>query len=378
VRLIISGGGTGGHVYPALAVVPKLKQQYAELGLLWIGSRHGMEQALVERAGLTFESIEALGLRGKNPFASVQGLWTLSQGYRQSRRIIHRFRPHVLFVTGGYVSVPVTVAAWQAGMPIVIYLPDIEPGLAIKFLARFATRVAVTAPEAQQFFKPGLTVVTGYPVRAEFFPPSFMGGDWGEAGEVKTAARRQLGLHNDLPVLMVFGGSRGARSINRAVTQQVEAYLQVAQVVHVTGTLDEVEVLARRAQLPPDWQIRYHVSAYLHDEMVTALMAADLVISRAGASVLGEFPAAGLPSILVPYPYAGAHQNANAAYLAKHQAAVVINDADLNQRLKDTVISLLADQERLEMMRRACRSLAQPEAAERLAREILTVGKYGN
>jgi UDP-N-acetylglucosamine--N-acetylmuramyl-(pentapeptide) pyrophosphoryl-undecaprenol N-acetylglucosamine transferase len=330
-----------------------------------------MEQALVERAGLTFEAIAALGLRGKNPFASVQGLWALSQGYRQSRQIIRRFRPDALFVTGGYVCVPVTLAARQAGVPVIIYLPDIEPGLAIKFLARFAKKVAVTAPEAQQFFKPGLTVVTGYPVREEFFSPSFKGGGRGEV-------RRQLGLRDDLPVLMVFGGSRGARSINEAVTQQLEAFLQAGQVVHVTGTLDEAAVLARRAELSPDEQTRYRVSAYLHDEMVTALLAADLVVSRAGASVLGEFPAAGLPAILVPYPYAGAHQQANAAYLAWHGAAIVINDADLKQRLQDTVIDLLANPEKLEAMCRASRNLAQPAAAARLAQEILMVSNYGN
>lgn len=378
MRLIISGGGTGGHVYPALAVVPKLKQQCADLNLLWIGSQGGMEQALVERAGLTFESIAALGLRGKNPFSALQGLWALSQGYRQSRHLMRRYRPDRLLVTGGYVCVPVTLAAWQAGVPIIIYLPDIEPGLAIKFLARFATRVAVTAPEAQQFFKPGLTVVTGYPVRDELFAPSFQEGDRGEVSEVKAAARHQLGLRTDLPVLMVFGGSRGARTINQAVARQLEAYLQVAQVVHVTGTLDEAWVLARRAELPPEEQTRYRVSAYLHDEMVTALLAADLVISRAGASVLGEFPAAGLPAILVPYPHAGAHQNANAAYLARHQAALVIKDADLNERLRDTVVALITDRAKLEAMGRACQSLAQPKAASRLAQEIVMVGKYGN
>jgi UDP-N-acetylglucosamine--N-acetylmuramyl-(pentapeptide) pyrophosphoryl-undecaprenol N-acetylglucosamine transferase len=325
----------------------------------------------VERAGLTFEAIAALGLRGKNPFASAQGLWALSQGYRQSRQIIRRFRPDALFVTGGYVCVPVTLAARQAGAPVIIYLPDIEPGLAIKFLARFANKVAVTAPEAQQFFKPGLTVVTGYPVREEFFSPSFEGGSRGEA-------RRQLGLRDDLPVLMVFGGSRGARSINEAVTQQLEALLQVGQVVHVTGVLDESTVLARRAELSPAAQTRYHVSAYLYDEMATALLTADLVVSRAGASVLGEFPAAGLPAILVPYPYAGAHQKANAAYLARHGAAIVINDADLKRRLRDTVLDLLANPQKLEAMRRASRNLAMPEAAAHLAQEILMVSNYGN
>ncbi|GIK36407.1 MAG: UDP-N-acetylglucosamine--N-acetylmuramyl-(pentapeptide) pyrophosphoryl-undecaprenol N-acetylglucosamine transferase [Chloroflexota bacterium] len=375
MRLIISGGGTGGHVYPALAVVPKLRQQCAELDLLWIGSSGGMEQALVERAGLTFEAIAALGLRGKNPFAAAQGLWALSQGYRQSRQIMRRFRPDVLFVTGGYVCVPVTLAARQAGVPVIIYLPDIEPGLAIKFLARFAAKVAVTAPEAQQFFKPGLTVVTGYPVRDDLFSPSFQGGGW---GEVKAAARRQLGLRDDLPVLMIFGGSRGARSINQAVAKDIESYLQICQVVHVTGTLDEAWVLARRAELSPELQTRYRVSAYLHDEMVTALLAADLVISRAGASVLGEFPAAELPAILVPYLYAGAHQNRNAEYLARHQAAVVIKDAELSQRLKETVIETITDQDKLRAMSRASARLAQPEAATRLAQVIVEVRDRGN
>jgi UDP-N-acetylglucosamine--N-acetylmuramyl-(pentapeptide) pyrophosphoryl-undecaprenol N-acetylglucosamine transferase len=330
-----------------------------------------MEQALVERAGLTFEAITALGLRGKNPLAAARGLWALSQGYRRSRQIMRRFRPDVLFVTGGYVCVPVTLAAREAGVPVIIYLPDIEPGLAIKFLARFADRVAVTAPEAQQFFKPGLTVVTGYPVRDEFFSPASRGEERGEV-------RRQLGLREDLTVLMVFGGSRGARSINQAVAKDLEHYLQICQVVHVTGTLDEAWVLARRAELSPELQTRYRVSAYLHDEMVTALLAADLVISRAGASVLGEFPAASLPAILVPYPYAGAHQNRNAEYLAQHQAAVIIKDAELSQRLKETVIELITDQDRLRAMSRASVGLAQPEAATHLAQAIVEVRDRGN
>jgi len=337
-----------------------------------------MEQALVERAGLTFEAIEALGLRGKNPVAVGQGLWALSQGYRQSRRIIDRFRPDALFVTGGYVCVPVTLAARRAGVPTLIYLPDIEPGLAIKFLARFAQRVAVTAPEAQQFFKPGLTVVTGYPVREDLFSPFLQGGGRGEVGEVKTAARRQLGLRDDLPVLMVFGGSRGARSINQAVADCLADFLPLCQIVHVTGTLDEAWVLARRAELSPEWQIRYRVSAYLHEEMVTALLAADLVISRAGASVLGEFPAAGLPAILAPYPYAGAHQRLNADYLARQGAAVVVKDEDLSHKLKGMVMELLSNKEKLGAMSRASASLAQPEAAARLAEVIVEVGDRGN
>jgi UDP-N-acetylglucosamine--N-acetylmuramyl-(pentapeptide) pyrophosphoryl-undecaprenol N-acetylglucosamine transferase len=369
VRLIISGGGTGGHVYPALTVVQKLAQQLAEIDILWVGSQGGMEQALVERAGLKIETISAAGVRGKNPVAAIGSLWTLTQGYRQSWQIIHRFRPDVLFVTGGYVCVPVALAARRAGVPIIIYLPDLEPGWAIKFLARFANRVAVTAPEAQKFFKPGLTVVTGYPVQAELFSLR-------QAG--KTAARRQLGLTDDWPVLLVFGGSRGARSINRAVTGQLEAYLRVSQVIHVCGTLDEEWARARQAELPEDLQARYHLSAYLHEEKAAAFVAADLMISRAGASVMGELPAAALPAVLAPYPYAGAHQVLNAQYLARHQAAIILADADLNEKLKEVVINLLTDKTKLVEMSQASQSLAKPDAAACLARAILEIKNGGN
>jgi UDP-N-acetylglucosamine--N-acetylmuramyl-(pentapeptide) pyrophosphoryl-undecaprenol N-acetylglucosamine transferase len=341
-----------------------------------------MEQALVERAGLTFEAIAAVGLRGKNPVAALSSLWTLSQGYQQSRRLMRQFRPDVLFVTGGYVGVPVTLAARQAGVPVIIYLPDIEPGLAIKFLARFASRVAVTTPEAQQFFKPGLTVVTGYPVRQELLLQTgeVCGAKTSQVltTDAKAAARRQLGLSDELPVLLVFGGSRGAHSINQAVAARLEALLPLSQVVHITGTPDEAGVLARRAQLPAEWQARYHVSAYLHQEMTTALQAADLVISRAGASILGEFPAVGLPAILVPYPYAGAHQALNADYLVRQGAAVMLKDDELNEHLQAMTLNLLTNQDKLQAMGRASQKLARPAAATRLAQEILKVGGHGN
>lgn len=362
-------------MYPALGVVPELnrlvKQRRDKLEVHWIGTVDGMEQELVERAGLTFESIAAGGLRGRSPVAAVQSLGALGRGYWQSHRYIRQFQPDVIFVTGGFVCVPVTLAARR--VPVVIYLPDIEPGLAIKFLARFADRVAITTRETQKFFKPGLTVVTGYPARAELFSSS-----GAEASEKKAAARQRLGLRDDWPVLLVFGGSRGARSINQAVAAHREALLEVSQIVHVTGYLDEGWVLARRAELSPELQVRYHVSAYLHNNMVAALQAADLVVSRAGASTLGEFPAAGLPAVLVPYPYAGAHQARNAEYLARHQAAVVINDAELMQKLKETVINFLTDREKLQAMSRACRSLARPDAAARLAQEIMEVGTNGD
>jgi UDP-N-acetylglucosamine--N-acetylmuramyl-(pentapeptide) pyrophosphoryl-undecaprenol N-acetylglucosamine transferase len=194
----------------------------------------------------------------------------------------------------------------------------------------------------------------------------------------KAQAQRALDLIPNLPVLLVFGGSRGARSINQAVTQDLPALLAISQMIHVTGTLDEGWVQAKRAELPPELQARYRVMAYLHEEMTSALLAADLVLSRAGASILGEFPAVGLPAILAPYPYAGAHQNLNANYLVQHEAAVVITDAELPQRLNRTLLALLHNPERLWQMGQASLRLAKPEAAAVLAQEILKVGNYGS
>jgi UDP-N-acetylglucosamine--N-acetylmuramyl-(pentapeptide) pyrophosphoryl-undecaprenol N-acetylglucosamine transferase len=326
--------------------------------ICWVGSSGGVEEELVTRADIHFEGISAAGVRGKGALAMLAGLWTLSRGFRQARRLIKTFQPDVLLVTGGYVCVPVTLAARLAGVPIVIYLPDMRPGLAIKFLARVADRVAVTAPPVAGYFRSGQAVVTGYPVRRELFEGS------------QAEARTRLGLNagdNGLPVLLVFGGSQGAHSINRAVSENIEALLEVAQVVHVSGLRDAEWTQAHRSSLPPSQQARYHCYAYLHEEMVDALLAADVVVSRAGASALGEFPAAGLPAVLVPYPYAGAHQWDNARYLVEAGAALAIADADLGTDLVPAVLNLLAHGQRRAAMRRAARALARPDAAQCIA-----------
>jgi len=335
-----------------------------------------MELDLLTRTDIPVQAISAAGLRGKNPLVMGRGIWTLTQGYRQSYHLTQQYQPDVLFVTGGYVCVPVTLAARRLGVPILIYLPDIEPGLAIKFLARFADRVAITTEETEKFFKPGLTTVTGYPVRAEL--------NWSqqlteaEITQQKAIARHTMGLRHDWPVLMVFGGSRGARSINNAILQDIENYLAHCQIIHVTGQLDADAVASKRANLPTSLQSRYHIFPYLHEQMIIALQAADLAVSRAGASVLGEFPALGLPSILIPYPHAGAHQQRNADYLTRHNAAFMILDVDIMSVLRDTIINLMTSQPQLEALRQACWALAKPHAAQALAQQLLEVTRHGD
>ncbi len=344
-------------MYPALAVIQTLDPATE---ILWVGSAAGMERSLVERANIPYRGISAAGLRGKNPLTQIAGLLKLGRGYLQSRSLLNNYKPDVLFVTGGYVCAPMTLATYRQKIPILIYLPDIQPGQAIKFLSRYATRIAVTAPPAQSYFPTGLTVVTGYPVRADLYTTDPL------------SARKRLNLDADRPALLVFGGSQGARSINKAIAapEALRRLLSQAQIIHVSGKLDADWTQAAREALPEALRANYHLYPYLHDEMVAALAAADLIISRAGASILGEATAVGTPSILVPYPYSGAHQWPNAQYLADKGAALIVKDADLQELLVDTVLSLLEDNERRKQMSAAARNLAKPDAAYAIARQI--------
>ncbi|MDH7490203.1 MAG: undecaprenyldiphospho-muramoylpentapeptide beta-N-acetylglucosaminyltransferase [Anaerolineae bacterium] len=350
-------------MYPALAVAQALLADGHGDEVWYMGRGNSIEQTLAERAGLPFAAVPAAPVRGTGPVRLALNVANLVRGTWRAASILRRLRPDAIFATGGYVSVPVVVAGWLRRIPSLIYLPDMEPGLAVKALARIATRVAVTAEEAARHFRAGKVIATGYPVREEF------------AALNRDTARQRLAL-TDGKVVLVFGGSRGASALNKAVEAALEDILGMAELVHVCGEGDYEALSARRASLPADKQARYHLFAYLHD-LPAAMVAADLVISRAGASVLGEFTAAGVPSILVPYPYAGQHQMTNARYLADHGAAIVIENERLGADLLPTVRELLADDTRREAMRESARRLARPNAAQALAQVLRSLAAEG-
>ncbi len=334
-----------------------------------------MEKALVDRPGIPFEGVSTGQLRVANPLKLVRNLGRMAAGVRQSQAIVERFRPDVCFVTGGYVCGPVVVACWRRKIPVLIYLPDMSPGYAIRLLSRLATRVAVSFPEVARWFggeaPAGKAVVTGYPVRSELV----------EAARDRSDARRRLaaalgatfdeadGSH--LPLLLVWGGSSGARVINRATWGALPSLLERAQVIHVVGTRDWAlyEAWAADNTLPAEVRHRYHPLTYLHEEMPLALAAADLSVARAGASTLGEFPVAKLPSILAPLH--SVNQMDNAQALASRGGAVIIEDADLASQLAPTVAQLLSEPERLRRMGMALAAMAKPDAAARIAEEIV-------
>lgn len=448
MRVLLSGGGTGGHVYPMISVVSALRSKVppqrtegqssvepdsppASVGcsrqegdhpqhesgpksparrptdvrpnaqpesnpatarendnavaLCYVGQSGNIEEELARQTGIPFRSIESGQIRGRAPWEIFRSLGQMVRGAKQCGEVIRDFKPDVALVTGGYVAAPVAWAAWRSRprVPLLIFLPDLTPGLSIKLTSRLAAAVAVSFAEAAGYF-PGKAVVTGYPVR-----PELLCAD-------RAQARSMFGLQDDLPVLLVFGGSRGSRSINRALVAALPELVQHCQVIHISGQADWAWVADRFGlSRSPDGVApgltpssmpagsattgrgpalplgeRYHPFAYLNEGMVHALAAANLVVARAGASVLGEFPAVGLPSILVPYPHAGQHQGVNAAHLAQRGAALIVPDEDLPIRLAPTILELLSSPDRLRAMSQAAASLARPDAADNIVQEL--------
>jgi UDP-N-acetylglucosamine--N-acetylmuramyl-(pentapeptide) pyrophosphoryl-undecaprenol N-acetylglucosamine transferase len=379
MRVLLSGGGTGGHVYPGLAVAAALIGTGADPGqqadrpedresvsLLWVGSVDGLEGDLVRRGGVPFRGIVAGGVHGLSLKRMAINAAKMARGLGQAWQVIGEFRPHVCFVTGGYVSVPVALAAWMRRVPVLVYLPDIEPGQAVRFISRFARRVAVTAEDSRAYFPSRKVVVTGYPIRPELRTVD------------RDAARERLGLCSDLPVLLVMGGSRGARPINRALTAALEELLPACEIIHISGYLDADWVAQCEDTLPLELRRRYHSHAYLHSqEMAQAMAAADLVVARAGAATMAEFPVMGLASVLVPYPHYWRYQKVNADYMVRRGAAIQLEDEQLATDLVPTVRRLLGDGAARRAAGQRARALARPEAARHIARELLQLGTAG-
>jgi undecaprenyldiphospho-muramoylpentapeptide beta-N-acetylglucosaminyltransferase len=353
--LLICAGGTGGGVYPALAVYNALMSINADVETLWVGGEGGMEYDLVKQANIPYRAIPAAGVHGVDMRKLPRNLTLLARGVLASRHILREFRPNVLFFTGGYVAVPMAFAGQS--IPTLLYVPDIEPGLALRVLARFADRIAVTTPETQNFYNKEVSPI-GYPIRQEL-------RNWD-----RKKARRALKITSQHPVVLIFGGSKGAHSLNKAVRTFLPELLDEAEVIHITGALDWDEVEQFSKELNTKLSARYHCFPYLHD-MGKALAAADLVVSRAGASSLGELPYFGIPAVVVPYPHAWRYQKVNADYLAKNGAAVVLDDDKLNDDLLPTIMELLKNKGKREGMQEAMQRLARPKAAQVIASQLM-------
>ncbi|MCK6580479.1 MAG: UDP-N-acetylglucosamine--N-acetylmuramyl-(pentapeptide) pyrophosphoryl-undecaprenol N-acetylglucosamine transferase [Anaerolineae bacterium] len=364
MQISIAAGGTGGHVYPATAIAEALAGLEPDARLTFIGSVGGFERPLVEASPVKFAQyieVQSGPINGVGILRAGVSLVKLGIGTAQALVFMLRHRPDALLLTGGWVCVPGGIAAWMLRVPSMISLPDIEPALTIKALRHLATRVAVTAPDSLRYFRAGQAVVTGYPLRQALLTAT------------RAAGIAHFGLDPARRTLLVFGGSRGARSINRAVAAILpELLADGVQLLWVTGKVDwdEVVGILKQQGLTADGE-RVKAFAYLHEDMALALASADLAVSRSGASVLGELTLFGLPSILVPYPYAWRYQKVNADYLVRQGAAVMVEDGRMSETLLPTIRQIMRDDVQRGAMGRASAALAQPQGAANAARELI-------
>ncbi len=359
--MALSGGGTAGHVYPCLAVASALREQLSshgeELALLYLGIRGRVDEQLLAGEGIEFAPVRASALRVRSPLRFAGGLVDLALGTWQARPLLRRFQPQAVFATGGYASAPVALAARSLGRPLLVYLPDVRPGWAVRMMARLATRVAVTVEGSLPYFPLRKALVTGYPARPDF------------ATATRQEAQRRLGLEPATRTLLVSGGSLGARSINKAVADNLPSLLELCQIIHLSGAADFDWLKQRRDALPDELRSRHHLHAYL-PEMPWAVAAADLALMRAGASTLGELPLAGLPAVLVPGAFSD--QAENARFLSERGAALAFPDERVSEAV-EAAKALLQDDEQLKAMSNAMRALARPDAADRIAGMLMEI-----
>ena len=342
-----------------------MRDHSEERELHFVGAVGGMERKLVLESALDFagyHEVYAGPLHGVNPLSAIVSLVKLGAGTIQSLVKLWQIRPRVILLTGGWANLPIALAARVLGIPIVIFLPDIEPGLTIKVLQRFAYTIAITIEASARHLPAGKSVLTGYPLQEN------------RLSATREKALERFQLDESRKTLLVFGGSRGARSINVALGASLGRLLADGlQILHITGELDWKRALHDAGEWKdhPD----YHPFAYLHDDMGLAFAAADLVLCRAGASALAELPLFALPAILVPYPYAWRYQKVNADYLSERGAAIRLDDEDLSERLYDEIERLIHNKARLREMKERSRVLANPDGAAALARLLMETGE---
>ena len=366
MNIIVSGGGTGGHIYPAITLVRTLQQRVPDAKFLYVGTKRGLEADIIPKEGLPFETIDLQGFERHFTFDNVRRAAKAMLGVAKARHVVKSFHPDAAIGTGGYVCGPILLAASLAGVPTLIQEQNVVPGITNKLLSRFVTKIATGTEEAMRHFPAAKTVCTGNPIRSE----------------VLTARRedglKAYGFSGDRRVVLVSGGSRGARAINRAIVGVRKAAQHHAEVQFLlaTGKGEYEAELSRLKDAGVDLAAAPHIKVvpYLYD-MPQAQAMADRAVFRAGATGLAELTARGIPAILVPYPYAAEnHQEHNARALEEAGAARMILARDLSsERLASVLTELLSEPAKLAQMAAASRRLGRPEAAADIAELVLSI-----
>lgn len=354
MKMLLAGGGTGGHLFPAIALAEQLKYEEPQSEILFVGTERGLESRMLPELGWPLEKIEMSGWAGLGYGGKLKVLGKLMKSFGQSRTILQEFRPDVVVGVGGYASVPVLLAAKTMGIPYLVHEQNAWPGLANRLLGRWAKRVCLSFDEADRAFHRSATVLTGNPVRS--------------------AMESCPNIEEGRNCLLIFGGSQGAKAINRAMTAalpHLADWQDKLEIIHQSGEPDYEETL--REYRDHGWT-NVEVTPFIKD-MATAYAKSTLIICRAGATTLAELTACGRPAILIPYPYAAAgHQSGNAQAMAAKGAALMMEEADLTpERLAKLVSGLLHDRSSIKTMAAAAKGLARRGAAARLLQECRSV-----
>lgn len=356
VRMLFAAGGTGGHLFPGVAVAEAARR---EIGaeILFVGTQHGMEKDMIPRLGFALEFIPAEQLRGRNWRGMLHSLWAAVRAVGVAWRVVRGFAPDLIFSIGGYASAPTVIVGWLCRIPCVLLEPNSIPGLTNKWLGRLATKVCVGFPQTANVFPAGKAVCTGNPVR------------WKSAGTPEDTALQNTA--NPQSTVLIFGGSAGARRLNQnmpqalALLDQERAQLRI---VHQTGKADHAEVSATYERLGVSAEVVPFI-----DDMRAMYQVADLVVCRAGATTIAELTSLGKPAILIPYPYAvDDHQRANAEILVQAGAARMVRDAELTpERMRDEIGALFANPAQLVEMAHAATTIGRPDATMAVVRECI-------
>jgi len=365
MRIVISGGGTGGHIYPALAYIRHVKEIHPNCQFLYIGTKEGLESKIVPRENIPFETIHITGFKRKLSFDNVKTIARFLKGVRDSKKLLKEFQPDIVIGTGGYVCGPVVYAAHKLKIPTIIHEQNSIPGLTNKFLSKYVNKIAISFPESESFFPKEKVVLTGNPRGSEVL---------GKDGHL---AKQSIGLHKDKNSVLIFGGSRGAKPINDAVIEMIPIVKERDyQLLYITGEVhynDVIQKVEKNGSIPENVKIL----PFLHN-MPEVLAGMDLVVARAGATTIAELTSLGVPSILIPSPYVtNNHQEKNARALAENHAAKMLLEKDLTGKtLINEIDTIINHKEKLEEMKEASKKLGIKDASNRLYELSLSLVKH--
>lgn len=370
MRIIVSGGGTGGHIYPALTLIRTLQAKLSQLEVLYVGTHAGLEADIIPKEGIPFATVDLQGFKRSLSPANILRAAKAAGGVAKAMGLVKKFHPDVVIGTGGYVCGPVLMAASLLGIPTLIQEQNVIPGITNKILSRFVSVVATGYREADKYFPEEKVVFTGNPIRPEVMAPK------------KQEDYAAFDLLPGRKTLLVSGGSRGAHTINVAMVEVLKHYAghKSIQILHVTGKGEYTDIMGRIEAAGVDLASagNLQVRPYLYN-MPQAMSIADLAVFRAGATGLAELTAKGIPAILVPYPYAAEnHQEFNARAMESAGAAKMILNKDLTgEVLIKAIDELLGNDILRKKMARSSRELGRPEAAEAIGEMIIELARKG-